>query len=65
MGRRSFISEQLKENRLVTPFDMSVFSPQNYYVVCRQDVKDSARIQAFQSWLMSEIAQADNDDLSA
>ncbi len=65
MGRRSFISEQLKENRLVTPFDMSVFSPQHYYVVCRQDVKDSARIQAFQSWLMSEIAQADNDDSSA
>ncbi|MGF1690641.1 DNA-binding transcriptional regulator DsdC [Photobacterium kagoshimensis] len=57
MGRHSFVAQQLKDGRLVIPFDMAVQSPLSYYVVCRQDATISPRIKAFQQWLHSEIAE--------
>ncbi|MDO6497229.1 DNA-binding transcriptional regulator DsdC [Photobacterium sanguinicancri] len=57
MGRHSFVDQQLKDGRLVVPFDMAVQSPLSYYVVCRQDATISPRIKAFQTWLHSEIAE--------
>jgi LysR family D-serine deaminase transcriptional activator len=55
MGRMSFVAEQLANERLVMPFNMPVKSPLSYYVVCRQDMKSSPRMKAFQEWLTDEI----------
>lgn len=51
IGRASFIAEQLQSGRLVTPFVLSVPSPQNYYLVCRKEMATSPRVKAFIDWL--------------
>ncbi|MBY5945495.1 DNA-binding transcriptional regulator DsdC [Photobacterium rosenbergii] len=51
IGRASFIAEQLQSGRLVTPFMLSVPSPQNYFLVCRKEMATSPRIKAFIDWL--------------
>ena len=55
MGRLSFVRALLEKGELVKPFDWVVESRFHYYLVYRSERKSSAKVVAFQEWLLSEI----------
>jgi LysR family glycine cleavage system transcriptional activator len=53
-------SELLAKGQLVAPFGLSVPAADDFYVVCRNEMKAAPIVQVFIDWLFSEKEQADN-----
>jgi LysR family glycine cleavage system transcriptional activator len=64
IARAPLIRTELASGRLVAPIDFEVPEASAYYLVVRQEVVAKAKIEAFRSWLLEEVAaQAESDGL--
>ncbi len=60
MARSPFIARDLKEGRLVRPFDLSIPEPGTWYMVYLKENKTCKETNLFQKWLLEQIRQDDN-----
>ncbi|TXH34247.1 MAG: LysR family transcriptional regulator [Rhodospirillaceae bacterium] len=51
------VAEDLKDGRLVRPFDISAKQPGGWYLVCRKERAEESRIQRFTAWMQEQIVQ--------
>jgi LysR family glycine cleavage system transcriptional activator len=50
------VAEDLRSGRLVRPFPIEVRQPARWYLACQSDRAGERAIEAFRSWLKTEIA---------
>jgi DNA-binding transcriptional LysR family regulator len=55
LARRLIVAEDLRQGRLVRPFDVAVEEPYGYYLVWRPDTPHNRQIREFCEWLRAEI----------
>ncbi len=60
MGHRAFMAQDLRQGRLVEPFDFELPSESAYYLAFPEDRLGQPRIMAFREWLMAEAARTDD-----
>lgn len=60
MGHRALIAQDLKQGRLVEPFDFELPSESAYYLAFPEDRLGQPRIMAFREWLLAEAARSDD-----
>ncbi|MGB3538630.1 MAG: transcriptional regulator GcvA [Mesorhizobium sp.] len=60
LGDTVTASELLAKGQLVAPFGLSVPAADDFYVVCRNEMKAAPIVQVFIDWLFLEKEQADN-----
>jgi LysR family glycine cleavage system transcriptional activator len=51
-----FFADDLASGRLVQPFPQMLFSPRNYFLVYPKSRQHLAKIQAFRTWILDEVA---------
>ncbi|CAB3708223.1 transcriptional regulator GcvA [Trinickia soli] len=51
---RALIEDDLRNGRLVAPFDLQVSTPGAYYLACSQVSSRSPQLAAFEAWLIEE-----------
>jgi LysR family glycine cleavage system transcriptional activator len=56
-------AEELASGKLVVPFDRTIVSGSNYFLVSRTEEIDIPRIVAFRSWVLDQFAAAEHDPL--
>lgn len=54
MGRTPLVDDDLREGRLVTPFDTWLKSPQHYYLAARPGTTRTAKYRAFRDWMREQ-----------
>ncbi|MDJ0951414.1 MAG: transcriptional regulator GcvA [Alphaproteobacteria bacterium] len=62
IGDRWMMSEDLKQGRLVEPFDFELPGESAYYLVFPTDRLDQPKIAAFRAWILDELA-GDSEDV--
>jgi DNA-binding transcriptional LysR family regulator len=60
MARRLIVADDLRQGRLVRPFDIEVEDPYGYYLVWRPDSPRTRQIREFCEWLKAEIAETED-----
>ncbi len=55
MCRTSLAADDLTTGRLVKPFDVSVETPNAYYIVCLKEKAGKTRIKKVKQWLLEEV----------
>ena len=55
---RFMVGRQLESGQLVQVLDVEVEGHESYWLVTRADQPDSANVQAFRHWLLSEVSDA-------
>jgi LysR family glycine cleavage system transcriptional activator len=58
LGRRVLVAGELAAGRLVRPFPKGIPSDPAYYVVSSPHTTDLPRVQAFRTWLFSQVSAA-------
>jgi LysR family transcriptional regulator, glycine cleavage system transcriptional activator len=61
LGRSFLISGDLKNGRLVRPFEASISTQDAYYLVYPQGKERQQKVRAFHDWLLDEVALTDAD----
>jgi LysR family glycine cleavage system transcriptional activator len=61
IGRRQLVQGELAAGRLVAPFDLELPDECAYYFVAPEATADQPKLAAFRTWLLAEVARADND----
>ncbi len=56
LGREPLVVDALDDGRLVRPFTGIVSSRLSYWLVCRSEMMESAKVQVFLAWIKSEAA---------
>ena len=56
IAQHALVVDDLRTGRLVAPFALRVATSGAYYLASRADRPKSARIQAFEDWIMREVA---------
>jgi LysR family glycine cleavage system transcriptional activator len=59
LGRSALVSADLAAGRLVRPFDLTLKSRWNYYVVYPEGALRHRKVRAFRDWLFSEMATSE------
>lgn len=54
MGRTPLVSDDIREGRLVCPFDLTIRSQFGYYLVAAPAVARTSAFRAFRDWIMGE-----------
>ncbi|MDJ1015753.1 MAG: transcriptional regulator GcvA [Paracoccaceae bacterium] len=57
IGRPSLTARDLKEGRLVMPFDLSLTTEAHYRLVCPVGAQNRPHIRAFLDWIEGEVAE--------
>lgn len=60
LGDTVTASELLARGQLIAPFSLSVPAVDDFYVVCRHEMRAAPIVQVFIDWLFSEKEQSDN-----
>ncbi|MFC3206428.1 transcriptional regulator GcvA [Aquamicrobium soli] len=60
LGDTVTASELLAKGQLVAPFNLSVPAADDFYIVCRNEMKAAPIVKVFIDWLFSEKDQADS-----
>lgn len=56
LSRTHLVADDLRAGRLVRPFEAVVRANFAYYLVCRKESLELAKVLAFRDWIMSEVA---------
>ncbi len=58
IGMRPYIEQDLRSGALVELFPgQRVAAPRQWYLVCRKERSDAAKVQLFRKWLLEELAK--------
>ena len=58
LGQQPYISRDLASGALIEMFPgQRVRNPRSWYLACRKDKRDQAKIEVFRSWLLKQIAE--------
>uniref|UniRef100_UPI002232792F LysR substrate-binding domain-containing protein n=3 Tax=Pseudomonadota TaxID=1224 RepID=UPI002232792F len=49
------VADDLKAGRLVAPFALKVPQPSAWYMICRKERVNEARIRQFEKWLVEQF----------
>ena len=60
MARAPFIARDLKEGRLVKPFDLSIPEPGCWYMVHPKENNSCKQTALFKQWLLEQVKQDEN-----
>jgi LysR family glycine cleavage system transcriptional activator len=55
LGDNVTASRLLADRRLIAPFDLAVAAPHDFYLVCRNELRNAPIVRAFTDWLFEEI----------
>ena len=55
LGDTVTIDQPLAAGRLIVPIDLAVPASDSFYLVCRNEVRETSVVRAFIEWLQSEI----------
>lgn len=58
VANRAYIAKDIAAGRLVAPFDLCLPNENGWYLVYPEDHGPHPRVQAFQNWIMDEVAKA-------
>lgn len=61
LGQSFFLIDDLRSGRLLAPFDLKVYHPLSYCLVCLRKRVDEPAIAAFRSWLVEQVHQTDRE----
>lgn len=56
LARWQLAANDLREGRLVCPFDLAIESPHSYFLVAQHESAGLAKVVAFRNWLLREAA---------
>jgi LysR family transcriptional regulator, glycine cleavage system transcriptional activator len=61
LGRAPLVDHYLSSGALVELFDVRFVSTMSYWLICQEGYEESAAFQAFRTWLVDEIADAERN----
>ena len=57
LGRTPFVEADLRDGRLVAPFDLALPDKAGFYVVAPEETADTPKIKLFRDWLVASVAK--------
>ena len=57
LARTPFVEADIREGRLVAPFDLALPDKAGFYVVAPEETADTPKIKLFREWLMASVAK--------
>jgi len=57
LGRTPFVEADLRDGRLVAPFDLALPDKAGFYVVAPEETADTPKIKLFRDWLVASVAR--------
>ncbi|HHL1992066.1 transcriptional regulator GcvA [Acinetobacter baumannii] len=55
IGRTTYVEDDLREGRLIAPFDLFLEDELGFYLVTPNEIENCMKVRAFRDWIISEL----------